>query len=108
MGTATERKMAAESADLLRKMIRPGDTVYTVLKHVARSGMSRRIDAVAVFNGRAHNISMLAADVLGWRYSDKGGIQVSGCGMDMGFHLVYSLSQDLYDEDGYALRHEWL
>ena len=38
------------------------------------------------------------------------GYKVGGCGMDMGFHLVYTLSSLLYKKDrgGYELRHEWL
>jgi hypothetical protein len=32
---------------------------------------------------------------------------VQGCGMDMGFHVVYSLSQTLFN-DGYALKQRWL
>ena len=34
-------------------------------------------------------------------------VGVGGCGMDMGFHLVYTLSRELFD-DGYYVKHEWL
>ena len=53
-----------------------------------------------------------------------GGLRVSGCGMDMGFHVVYNLGYALWpdgtpephgtrngapDSDGgYALKHRWL
>jgi hypothetical protein len=45
----------------------------------------------------------------GWmKYSgDKGGWVVSGCGMDMGFHLVYSIAQ-FYNDDGYSVRQRWI
>ena len=69
---------------------------------------------------------------------EYGGVKVGGAGMDMGFHLVYVLSRELYGsgyqcvgercpsnehvnpgplrnvydgrthKDGYALRHRWL
>jgi hypothetical protein len=40
------------------------------------------------------------------------GYKVGGCGMDMGFHLVYTLASVLFPEDrktgGYKLNHEWI
>jgi hypothetical protein len=41
------------------------------------------------------------------KFGDRNGIRVGGCGMDMGFHLVYTLSRALFD-DGYYVKHEWL
>jgi len=36
-------------------------------------------------------------------------VRVGGCGMDMGFHLIYSLSIALYGiENAYNLKQEWL
>jgi len=38
-------------------------------------------------------------------------LRVGGCGMDMGFHIVYSLSLALYgsaNDGGYTLSQEWL
>ena len=37
----------------------------------------------------------------------SGTVKMEGCGMDMGFSLVYELAHCLF-RDGYALRHEWL
>ena len=39
-----------EAVKELRKMIRPGQTVYTVLRHVSRTGMSRGIDVYIIKN----------------------------------------------------------
>lgn len=81
----------------LREMVKPGDTVYTVLRHVSRSGMQRSISVVIVQDGVPHDMSWAVARVLEWRFDrDRDGIKVNGCGMDMGFHLVYSLSYALY------------
>lgn len=150
---ATER---AESIAALRKMLRPGMTVYTVLRHSSASGMSRVIDVVIAYrdtrdvyplgadgrrdydakprrvaNGiKARSIGWHVARAIGERWDgDRWGIRVTGCGMDMGFHVVYSLGRTLwpdgfklrpgmrgrngdtsgFDRDGgYALRHEWL
>jgi hypothetical protein len=95
----------------LRDWIKPGATVYTVLKHVSKSGMSRRIKPLIIHpDGEIMNISGIVSDVLEWRWHDDGSVIVGGCGMDMGFHLVYCLSSTLFRDqgDGYALKHRWL
>lgn len=135
MSKASEKR--AETLDAvksLRKMLRPGDTVYTRVDSVSRSGMSRNISA---FIGRGRdviNITYLVSKVIGWSLSNRGSLKVSGCGMDMGFHVVYTLSRILFPkgfkhiakrycpsndhfnrenrehhpDGGYALRHSWL
>jgi hypothetical protein len=39
-----KERQKAEAIVHLREVLKPGDTVYTVLRHVSRSGMSRNID----------------------------------------------------------------
>jgi hypothetical protein len=82
-------------------------------------------------------ISRLVGKAIGERFNDKREcLSVSGCGMDMGFHVVYSLSRTLFKDNfecigkscpsndhsngdrdytphqhsdgGYALRHKWV
>jgi hypothetical protein len=125
-----ERIYREQTAAELRKWIKPGTTIYTKLESVSGSGMSRRISLYAVMPAKkgepAHiaNITGQAATVMRESVSDKGGITVTGCGMDMGFHLVYSLGASLWPKGtrkphgtrngapdtagGYALRHSWL
>lgn len=108
----------------LREMIEPGQKVFCVLRHVSTSGMSRRISFFIVADGEMRNIDNLTADAIDYKNSDKGGLIVGGCGMDMGFSVVYSLGHALWpngtpkphgrrngadDSDGgYALKHEWM
>ena len=131
---AEERQEAAES---LRALIAPGDTIYTILRHVSRSGMSRSISLYAIRDGKPRWLDGYAAKVTE-RALDRlhDGIKIGGCGMDMGFALVYNLSRALWpdghtcigegcpsndhgngDRDytphlhadgGYALRHQWI
>lgn len=58
------------------------------------------------------NATWTAAALLGYRVDDHdGGMIVQGCGMDMGFHIVYGLSATLYghkDRGGYAISHRWI
>lgn len=121
----------AEARSQLLKMLRPGDTVYTILRHVSSSGMTRDISLVILQRGgrgqpaTIRNIDYYAATLMGYtRRSSGEGIRVGGCGMDMGFHLVYNLGHSMWpngtrkphgtrngepDTDGgYALKHRWL
>ena len=88
-------------------------TVYTVLRHVSASGMSRDISLKTVRDGEIIDITFTAAEALGEKVKEKDGhrvIRVGGCGMDMGFHLVYNLSASVYrdqDTGGYAIKQVW-
>lgn len=84
--------------------------VGTILRHVSQSGMSR--DISLFYNGA--NITWYVARAMGETIKDKYGqrvIRVSGCGMDMGFYLVYNLGNVLYgfdDRNAYRLNQEWI
>lgn len=113
-----------ESQDTLRKMLKPGDEVYCILRHRSASGMSRVIDLAIPYRDyrmvypvkadgstdyeakpkkrytgkmRIRSIGWLAAKAMGDNFdADRQGIKVSGCGMDMGFHTVYQLGAYLW------------
>jgi len=96
MSTRTEQR---EAVDQLRAILPPGSTVHTVLRHVSRSGMSRSISLVVCDNGEPSDITWLAVRAgLGRFDRDRGGIKVAGCGMDMGFSLVYDLGRTIYPD----------
>ena len=100
---------ALKAKESLRNILKAGDTVYTVLRHVSASGMSRRIDLYTFQDNKPVYLSGYYAMMQG-EEPPTNGYKVGGCGMDMGFHLVYTLSSLLYKKDrgGYELRHEWL
>ena len=99
---------------LLEHYVTPGATVYTILRHVSASGMSRDISLVMANGNEITDITYYAAAALGENLKESAGhkaIRVSGGGMDMGFHLVYSLSSVLFngqDRAGYVLKQAWL
>jgi len=100
---------------LLTHYVSEGSRVYTILRHVSSSGMSRDISLViADSEGRISDITYYAADALGSRLIERNGnraIRMNGAGMDMGFHLVYNLSSVLFhgqDRAGYILKQEWI
>jgi hypothetical protein len=92
----------------LREMIQKGSKIYCTVRSVAKSGMSRKMSLFIVHNGHIEGITGLADNILQWGTDDNGYLKVSGCGMDMGFHTVYSLSYSLFEGDGDALTREWL
>lgn len=93
----------------LKKLFPEGSTAYTLVTKVAPSGMSRHIMVTGSSKrGEVENVSWYIAKLLDWTYKDNTrSVFVGGCGMDMGFHLVYTLSSELYD-DGYAIKQSWL
>ena len=114
--TAVRLDEKAEQLARLREWFPKGSTVYTIIRHVARSGCSRVIGIVSLAKveneiGNGINVrhpNHATSVVLGLRRSkDHDGVHISGGGMDMGFAIAYDISRVLYG-DGYALRHEWL
>jgi hypothetical protein len=92
---------AAEARETLREILKPGMTVWTTLEHVSASGMTRWIRPIVIENGEPHDLTWLVkrAEIFNGRsraVARHGGIKVEGCGMDMGFHLVYTLSRVLF------------
>lgn len=100
MATQTQADKRAEQAEAVKRLlewVKPGDTVYTVLRQVSRSGMSRRIDCYQLVNGEPHYLTGNVAKVCGYPFPRSGeGLRVNGCGMDMGFSVVYNLSATLF------------
>lgn len=111
----------------LREILNPGDTVYVDLRHVSRSGMSRVIMPFIIQDNEPRYLGWKVAKALEMPYDrKKEGVKIGGCGMDMGFALVYDLSRTLFPEGfkvegrgrngdtsgwdkdgGYALQHRW-
>ena len=88
----------AEAIDYLRAELTPGRTVYTKITHVSRSGMSRSIECyLAQGRDNLTDITWQVARATNSRLDNThGGIVMGGCGMDMGYALVYNLGRTLY------------
>ena len=105
------KKEIAQLIEQVREIVKPGDKIYTILRHVSRSGMQRRISTL-IWDEELKDmreISYLFAQLSGYRLPKHGdaGIIADGCGMDMGFSIVYNVSMAVFG-DGYALKHQWL
>lgn len=88
----------AEAVTRLRAELTPGRAVYTKITHVSRSGMSRSIECyLAQGRDNLTDITWQVARATNARLDPRhGGIVMGGCGMDMGFALVYNLGRTLY------------
>ena len=93
----------------LLELIKPSDEVYTILRRVSSSGMTRHISVLIPVIGTNEwdkgkigifDITWLCARAMDHKMDrDTGGLVVGGCGMDMGFHVVYSLARTLWRDN---------
>lgn len=122
-GKLTERDHALAK---LHEILTPGSQVFTIIRHVARSGMSRVISAYAVdpADGDLVSLDWYIARITNWKQRPHGGLAVSGAGMDMAYHVVYTVGQLMWpngtpkphgrrngesdSSGGYALKHRGL
>lgn len=132
--TKKEKELVhAQARIALLDLLPAGSTVYTILRDVSRSGMSRRISVVAMAHSFMEwdqqceeardgivfgkdlkecyplNLTGPVSRALGLRYKTgfNDSLVVSGCGMDMGYHIVSSLSHVLYGKSD-SLKQRWL
>lgn len=94
----------------LKKAFPKGSTAYTKLIHCSQSGMTRIIGVIGIKKNEPNYYSYKVGELLDYKHADKFGeygVKVGGCGMDMGFHLIYQLSSILY-KDGYAINQRWI
>jgi len=97
MSKKTDRELERqESIDQLRKWLPPGSTVHCVLRHVSRSGMQRRISFLKLEGSEYLYLDYHVGRVLGLKRPEHYGLVVGGWGMDMGFHVVNSLSYAIH------------
>jgi hypothetical protein len=98
---AEKERDREEARAILLRMLQPGSKVYSIVRSVSRSGMSRTIDFYTITGGDGYprDLTYLTgwiAQVLDYKRDDRGALKVGGCGMDMCFHVVYSLGQALW------------
>ena len=98
-----------EAVELLLDLyIMKGDTLYTVLEHVSRSGMMRRIHVYVIKNDVPLWINHRIGDLgLYKRHKGTGALIVRGCGFDVGHDVVCNVSRKLFNDEC-ALNHRWL
>jgi len=97
-----------QAMEFLKKVVREGSTIYTVLRHVSQNGLTRSISVYAIVDNEVVYLDWYVATVLNLKQDIKhDGIKISGVGSDLGFEIVYNLSYFLFG-NGYKLKHKWL
>jgi hypothetical protein len=104
--TKAQKAEQQKAIETLREILPPGSTVHVYCTHVSRSGMSRNIVPLALCVGDdgqpyTRHIGYLVSKAIGERSDGDQGVKMGGCGMDMGFALVYALSHALHP-DGFG------
>lgn len=106
-----ENRIAEIKKELISLLENNNHIVYTKLLHVSRSGMMRSLDLI-LEDGTC--ITDEVTELLEYKWhGNTGGLKVTGCGMDMGFSVVYDLSCKLYCDENYErdlaykLNHKW-
>lgn len=102
-----------EAIKSLKRFVRKGATVYTSCDHVSQSGMTRHIAIFCVYKREIIRLTWYVSKLCGYTMAKDGCLIVHGCGMDMGYDVVYSLSYALFKgskvkDPGYILKHQWL
>ena len=94
--------------DQLISLLQDTDTIYTVLRSVSKSGLSRVISFHVVNdNKEIININYYIKTLLGYKFNkSRDGLIVKGGGMDMGFHVVHTLKHKLGISE--KISHRWI
>ena len=104
MTTKPTQADKAAAMEALNKYVSHGDTLFTIVRSIAKSGMSRRIDVIAFAEGGQPiylTWAMATLGIAGLKRSDEGqGARIYGGGMDMCAHAVDCLSLALFGDEG--------
>lgn len=98
MNKQEKEQQEKDAINFLSLQLKKDDQVFTIVRHVSASGMSRHISVIIKTNdGTIQNVSWHVSKALGWRMNKaNNALVVGGCGMDMCFHTVYTLSRVLF------------
>ncbi len=81
-----------QSIEKVKALLEGVDTVYGIVRHVSASGMSRDIDLYIIRDNKPVYLTGYASTILDYPMAKNCGMKVGGCGMDMVFHCVSSLT----------------
>lgn len=93
-----------ESIKILKEYLKKDITIHSIIRNVSSSGMTRNISFKITDKDNILDVSYHIARALKYPFNDKKhAIKITGCGMDMAFHVVHNLSHVLYGT-GYKLK----
>ena len=94
---ATKEEMG-RALELLQGWLTPGATVYTILRHVSRTGNTREVSVVIQTPaGNMVHPNKAVATLTGMHLNKRfDAIVTQSGGMDVGFEIVYNLGRAMY------------
>ena len=98
---AIKEQEKQEAIATLLTLVKPNDIIYTDIKSVSSSGMSRQIACYIAYNNeqgqaRVKEVTWYVGRACDLKIGSKDGLLVGGCGMDMAFSVVYNLGRTLW------------
>ena len=96
----------------LRRLAPEGKTLYAIMRHVSRTGLTRHVSIVGIGDESPmpFQLNGYISEYLGIPLTMPGGmtaLKVGGCGFDAGDQIVRRLSRKLYGQEN-ALNFYWL
>lgn len=110
MSNKPSKERVEESKATLLELLKKGDTVYFVVRSIAKSGMSRRLSLFIPTvdsdgTPSIRDITWMVGAVLDYSVDRDHTFRVGGCGTDVCFDTAINLSYALWGwDDGYFLR----
>ena len=106
------RERKQELIKLLKSYFKKDSTAFCNLKNVSKNGDYRNIQILSCKKNRIYNLSYAVAELCGFTFkSNTNSVGVKGGGMDMGFHIVNTLSHYLYstkERGEYYINSQWI
>tara|TARA_B100001093_G_C26540463_1_gene889995 strand:- start:224 stop:595 length:372 start_codon:yes stop_codon:yes gene_type:complete len=86
---------------VLKELLKRNETIYSIIRHVSQSGMTRHITFFIIKDDQVWHIDNLISDYLDYRTNKRfNALVVGGCGMDMAFSVVNNLQEAMnYSEN---------
>ena len=116
-----KEKRILENKKFLLKFLKEGSMVYTAIRKINKQGTVRHMSVyIAIISDYKKEPAILditrSVSILIGTKLKNDYLVVGGCGMDMGFSIVYSLSSILFEgintkkdtDKGYILNQAWI
>lgn len=102
------KKEQQDAIEKLKKILKPDQVIYIVLRRASRSGMRRWLDVYYITDNIPMRITYKVAQAIGCGYDSKmDALKIDACGLDVGHHIAYELSGRLSLPE-HKLKHMWM
>lgn len=94
----TEKERAIEY--LKERFVKPGCTIYTILRHVTHEGTTRFLDVYCIKDNEPYRITHSVAEVTGYKYNRHWeAIRIPGYGFCADTEIAHAIGRALFGND---------